>query len=434
MKKSQADVMLTVETEMKFLPLVLSFAEFTSRAFGLSEKDALHLTLASEEIFAYLCRMTQDPKQLTLTMINGIYYALLKFAFEGIDFDPQAFNLTAGMSLDNEGIEELGLLIASRSVERMSIFHNTMEGTGFVLIKEKSYPETDPFESRELPSSEGISVKRPNAEDLRVFARSIIHGREASSYPQDFCYAGKVVDMVESTEYDGLVATDKKGRIAGGILWRYSGTKMIESYGPYIFLDKDGEGPAEELVTGFISVVAKSEAVCIISKYETDELPRGYFEHLGSIDFVRDKTVRASRKFLFRQLKEDPGCRVYSYPGMEGFLEDQYRRHVLAREIVPVHHEGERRNAHSVFAANFQRSMDLVTLTPLWDGVDARENLKKHIDVLRHEGIANIFFEIDLGQGWQVRLYPVIVENGFEPCLIIPYGGRADTTIFCLRG
>jgi len=433
MKDRQKDIELAVETDMRFLPLVMSFAESTSRAFGLDDKDALKLTLASEEIFTYLCGMTQDPGVLTLKMSNGVYYALLKFVFEGIDFDPRAFNITADTPLD-EKLEEMGLLIASRLVERLSIFRNAMEGTGFVIVKEKSYPEAGPFESEGVPSSEGLSIRKPDAEELRVLARSIIGRCDASSYPQDFRYPGKVVDMVESAEYEGLVATDKKGRIAGGILWRYSGTRMVESYGPYLFLEKDRAGPAEELVKGLISAVAKSEAVCLFCRYATGELPTGYFEHLGSVDFVRDKNVRAPWQFFFRQLKEDPGCRVYAHPGMEEFLKGQYRRHFLAREITPVSYEGERRNPHSVFAVHFQRGQGLVTLTPLWDGADTLENLKKHVDVLRGEGIANIFFEIDLGHGWQARLYPVIEACGFEPCLVVPYGGRADTAIFCLRG
>ena len=119
---------------------------------------------------------------------------------------------------------------------------------------------------------------------------------------------------------------------------------------------------------------------------------------------------------------------------MEEFLRKEYRRHFLAREIVPVLSEGERQNPHSVFGTTFLPNQNLVMLTPLWDGADARENLKRHIDVLRNEGIENILLTIDLGHGWQARLYPVIEASGFTASLLMPYRGKADVVFFTLRG
>ena len=119
---------------------------------------------------------------------------------------------------------------------------------------------------------------------------------------------------------------------------------------------------------------------------------------------------------------------------MEGFLTDQYRRHFLAREIVRVRHEGERQNPHSVFGATFLRNQNLVILEPLWDGADARENLARHVDVLRAEGIENVLLMIDLGHGWQARLFPVIEACGFKAVLLMPYRGKADMVFFVPGG
>lgn len=432
MKDRETGITLSVRTDMKFLPLVVSFAESSSRIFGLEEKDALKLCLASEEVFAYLCRMTGEPAPARLAMMNGYYYARLEIAFEGIDFDPRALNLTANVSLDEEGLEEMGLVIASRSVDRMSIFHSAMEGTGFTLIKEKSYPEGEPWENAGA-AADGLSLGEPGVEDLKILARSIVGRYDPFVYLHDFRYPGKLVDMMESEEFKAITATDKKGRIAGGMIWRYAEASMIECYGPYVFTEEKREEVAEQLVAGAISAVARSEAVFLMNRYATDDLPGGYFEELGTIGFIRDGEKRPWR-FLFRQLKEDPGCKVYAHEGMEDFLKGEYRRHFLAREIVPVRHEGERRNPHSVFGATFLHNQDLVVLTPLWDGADARENLARHIEVLRGEKVGNILLTIDLGHGWQARLYPVIEANGFKASLLMPYRGKADVVFFTLGG
>jgi len=432
MQDRKTDIILSVGTDMKFLPLVLAFTESSSRIFGLEDRDALKLTLASEEMFAYLCGMTGEVRPVTLTMENGFYYALLRFAFDNIDFDPRAFNLTANVSPDEEGFGEMGLLIASRSVDRMSIFHDPLKGTGIDLVKEKTYPEVEPWKSEEAPDREGLSYGPPEVEDLKMFVRSIAGRYDPFVYPQDLRYPGKVVDMVASGEYGVLTATDRKGRIAGGMTWRSTGASTIECYGPYVFVDEGRQDVGEGLVSALISAVARSEAVCLMNRYPTAELPPGYFEKLGTIDFVL-KGERRPWDFLFRELKEDPGCRVYAHAGMEEFLKARYRRHFLAREIVPVKYEGERQNPHSVFGARFQHSQDLVVLSPLWDGADAKANLARHIEVLRAEGIANILFRIDLGHGWHARLYPVIEANGFVPSIVIPYQGKADWLFFTLR-
>ncbi len=433
MKNGQSDISLTLKTDVKFLPLAVSFAESSGRIFGLDEKDALKLSLASEELFAYLCRMTGEPAPVRLTMTGGYYYARLEIAFEGIDFDPRAFNLTADVSPDEEGMEEMGLVIAARSVDSMSIFHNPIEGTGFILIKEKTYPEGEPWEGPDEPVSGGLTYGVPGPEDLKLLARSIAGRYDPFVYLPDFRYPGKVVDMVASGEFSAITAMDKRERIAGGMLWRYAETSMIECYGPYVFVEDGRKDVGERLVAGVISAVARSEAVFLMNRYATEDLPDGYFEELGTVDFVHNGEKRPWR-FLFRQLKEDPGCKVYAHAGMEEFLRAEYRRHFLAREIIPVRNEGERQNPHSVFGTTFLSNQDLVMLSPLWDGADAGENLRRHVDVLRAEGIENIVLTIDLGHGWQARLYPVIEAAGFKASLLMPYRGKADVVFFTLRG
>jgi hypothetical protein len=63
-------------------------------------------------------------------------------------------------------------------------------------------------------------------------------------------------------------------------------------------------------------------------------LPPGYFEKLApSISSSRER--EGPGLFSSGELKEDPGCRVYAHAGMEDFLKTRYKRHFLAREIVP---------------------------------------------------------------------------------------------------
>ena len=129
-------------------------------------------------------------------------------------------------------------------------------------------------------------------------------------------------------------------------------------------------------------------------------------------------------------LGEDPGSEVWAHPDLEPFLRDTYRRHAFAREIRLTESQGEKRQPHSVFAVKFERAAGLVTVRPLWDGEDAKETLAEHVRVLQKDGIANIFFRMDLGRAWQANLTPALLANGFSPNLVIPYGGKGDLAIF----
>ena len=67
-------------------------------------------------------------------------------------------------------------------------------------------------------------------------------------------------------------------------------------------------------------------------------------------------------------------------------------------------------------------------------GADAAANLAQHVKILSAEDLPNIFFEIDLACAWQAALTPALLNNGFSPRLVLPYGGRADVVVFQHRG
>ncbi len=136
----------------------------------------------------------------------------------------------------------------------------------------------------------------------------------------------------------------------------------------------------------------------------------------------------------FRQLHEDLGCQVWAHPALEGFLRAEYRRLFFAREIRSTQYGGEQCPAYSVFAPEFDRTNHQVTLRAIWDGADASENLSQHLKVLRAENLPNLFFEIDLGHPWQANLSQTLMDSGFRPRLILPYGGESDVVVFQYQG
>jgi hypothetical protein len=367
--------------------------------------------------------------------VNGGYYAQLKFLFKAHDFNPRSFNLTANVSLEDQAsLEEMGLLIASRSVDRFFISGSPQQGLELVLIKEKSYPEMKEMEAPEVKPIKTFSFRIPDSESLKLFVRLVVGRYPAHLYLPSFHFPGKVVDMIASGEYSVMLALGEQGQIGGGVLWRWVGNKVVELFGPYLFRQPADPGLANGLVDACLGRIAKTEAIGLISRTFTPELPERYFERLGSVDLIQPNGTSQPWPVYYRQLYEDMGCQVWAHPDLHGFLRAEYDRLSFAREILLTRYEGEKRPPYSVFAAQFERAHHQITLRAIWDGEDAATNLAQHVKVFKTENLPNIFFEMDLAQAWQAGLIPVLLDNCFQPRLILPYGGQADVVVFQYQG
>jgi anti-sigma regulatory factor (Ser/Thr protein kinase) len=434
MRERTHQVYLNIYLSPDYLRLVTTFSEESAKAFGLSAAEAIKLTLACEEIFAYLCHAGRAEEIVTVEATNGGYYVQVKFLFKVHEFNPRAFNLTAKVSWeDMADLDEMGLLIASRTVDRFYITGSPQQDVELVLIKEKSYPELVDLKVPEIKEMKSFSIKSPDPESIKLFSRLVVVHYPSNLYLPVFRFPGKIVDMVSSGEYGATVALSAEGQMGGGIVWHWVGKKTVESFGPYLFNQPNqpvSSDLAKGLVDSCLGRIAKTDAIGLIHRYSTSELPQGYFESLGSIDFVQPDGKIKPWPIYYRQIHEDLGCSVWAHPDLEDFLRAEYKRLFFGREIRLTRYEGEQRPPYSVFAPQFDRSNGQITLRAIWDGMDVAENLAQHIKVLRAENLPNIFFELDLAHAWQANMTQALLENNFRPRLILPYGGDADVVVF----
>jgi hypothetical protein len=427
-------VTLTVPANPVFLSLATEFVEESALVFGLEEPEALSLTLATEEIFVYLCQSTAPDKEVCLKCTGHGYYVEEEFSFQAKDFNMKAFNLTAASSMDNEReMHETGLLIASRMVDHFR-FSQQDDRLRVVLLKEKLYPAFSELPVQKTQPLEEFSIRTPDPEELKAFVRLLNLTYPAHLVPVSFRFPGKVVDMVASGDYSAAVAADTAGHLGGGALWRCDGPKLVELYGPYVFNQPTGSSVAQAVVESFIASVAKSSAVGVISRRPTPELPSEYFEALGSLTVERGAGSVVDIPAYYRHLEEDAGVTVWAHPALRDFLRTEYTRLVFAREIRLVTDEGESSSRFSVLSAEFDQGSGQVMLRPVWWGLDSGENVAGHVRILRDEGTQGVFFEMDLGKPWHSRFTPALLDAGFEPRMVLPYAGRGDLVVFQLAG
>ncbi|MBN1104566.1 MAG: hypothetical protein JXL84_14200 [Deltaproteobacteria bacterium] len=432
MKKDAERILsMRVFTDMAFLPLSTSFVERGALALGLEQKEAMALTLATEEIFSYLCRIGSSDQGLEIRSSSGHYYVQTEFSCAVKDFNMRLFNLTATISPEDEtSLEQMGLLIASRFVDRLHVQMEPGRGMLLTLIKEKAYPA---LEAAALPPARPLdrfSVKRPEPAMLKLFVHLLNTHYPQSLFPMAFRFPGKVVDMVAGGEVEAGLALGPGGQVGGGILWHWTSEKTVEFFGPFLFGQDPGSPMAEALLEACIGAIAKTRAVVLFSLLATDELPKEHFEILGTITFFDEKGAGTPHTAYFRQMREDLGTSSWCHPEMEGFLRREYERLVFPREILLAKDVGETRNPYSVLSAEFDRTQKRVLLYPLRSGKDAAENLVSHLKLFEKESIRNVFFMMDLGVPWQADFTPELLRNGFTPRAVIPYRGEGDMILF----
>jgi anti-sigma regulatory factor (Ser/Thr protein kinase) len=427
---NRPQVSLNVYPRLEFLPIATSFVEKASTAFGLAATEALALTLATEEVFTYLCGAAAVDTEVLISCRGHGYYVEEEIAFKAQEFDMRAFNLTSASSFENEGCaRETGLLIASRMVD---LFRFTESGQRLclTLVKEKAYP---PFSGESILLTKPLkeyTVRAPEPEELKALVSLTNSHYQHHLIPSSFSYPGKVVDMVAAGDYHAAVAVDARGVIGGGLVWRRESPKMVEFYGPYLFAQPPESAMAEALMDACLHDLARTDTLGLISRHPTPDIPVNYFEPLGSVAFLQVDGTLLEVTACYRHLEEDLGSAVWADPRLEPFLTREYRRLAFAREIRTVEDAGESSWPFSVLSAEFDRSQARVTLRPVWWGRDSGETVACHVETLRREGLPCLLFEMDLGKAWQTRFSPALLDNGFEPRLVIPYGGTGDIVVF----
>jgi hypothetical protein len=429
---SQQRSFLRIAANDMFLPVVMAFVEQSSLALGLGKTEALKMTLASEELFLHLCGGSiPNQDDVRIRCIRKGHFVQVDFSFPETGFNMQAFNLTAiPRPLESTDCDDMRLILSSRSVDRLKICRkgNHLQ---ISLIKEKKYPRA-PEPAGPLPpfTCKDFAIRCPSAEELKFLAPLTRSFYLELALPVFFQYPGMLVDMMGSGEYHVLVAAGAAGEIGGGMLWHVLSDRTVEAIGPYVFGDSGSDRIAGSLIEACISEAGRTSAVAMICHPPATGPCSEYFEFLGEMDRYSAAGVLIRQPSWFRLMHEDMGCVVWTPVELEAYLHQTYERLFLPREIRKVTDEGETHPAHSVLSAQIDRMRAQVDLDILWPGVDIEDNLIRHLQLFRNEGLRNVVFEIDVGSAWKSAVIPCLLRNGFRPILLLPHAGDGDIILF----
>jgi hypothetical protein len=428
---AKREARLEVPAEVVYLPVVTGFVENAGGVFGLGKKEALELTLATEEVYTYVATYLCPGESIFIDAASGIYYLRVTLRFPVSELNLRSLNITSAVSLEGkEGLEEMGLIIATRFVDRLNISRTHHREVSLDLIKEKRYEPLTREREVVRALSGRIGITEPDTEAITDFAAMVVHAIEEPLRPTFFCYPGKVADMVASGEFRLLMAVDEKGHPAGGLIFFHRSERLVQFYGPFIVGTADEQATAQILTEAFMSRLARTKTIGVVSFNVPAKRLLADFEELGTLTLAREGGSPVEIPVCYRLLHEDPGDVVWTHEDLLPFLTGQYDRLVLAREINLVRNHGESTGGHSIFSADVEAGESRATIRPIWPGSDIEENLGKHVATFQKRAIMNILCEIDLGVSWHSRAVAPLFKQGFIPRVVVPFAGKSDLVVF----
>jgi len=412
-----------------FLPLAMEFADKGAHGFGYNDREATGLVLAVEELFSFYVQRAAAGSFVDLELEDHGYRLALSISFRMANPDMRAFNLTWRVSHDSEeSLDMLGPMIAARSVSSMRLDFGADERVVIRVTRNRDYPPADAVPLPSPGAIKSIRLAEPSGNDMRHFA-AMTATSGSPFIPAFLARPGMAADMLANGHLNAILAQSGDW-IAGGVLWRPLTETCIELYGPYLFHDDPDDSILSMLMDEAVVRISRSRAWGLVRRQGPLPEHERFFDFLGELEMAGISGHAAHSVYYYRQLREESSGVVYCSGPMAAFLEDQYDRLCLPRQVRESHDAPGRLRDASVLAVELEYPRSLAIIRPLCAGKDMADNLAAHLDLLREEGINNFIVEINTGRSEDTAFADALEETGFIPRLLIPDAGQGDLIVY----
>lgn len=397
---------------------VQTAVERAALACGLDAPAAARLGQAVEEVFVFVA--TRAPGSSFGVEVQDRYWRIdarlrCRLPTEALHW----FNVTQPIDVaDPEALDALGLLLASRLVDRLAVSLDPDGGVLLTLEQVRSYPM--PTEAPP-PAAMPPSDTGPELADAGAVGglAALFRRRFGMAVPRPFVANGLAQDMAAAGDLQALVLRDAGGWVRGGIAWSLRSTRLAEVLGPVTADDDPADAAA--LVEAVLAQLHGTGVTMIFAEERGPGFPQPEFDCLGRL---------GARPLHFRVVAEDGGALAWADQVSRPFLSVFYEALALDRGLRDAPEADANRPAQGLLAAEIDRVASRVTLRPLLDGVDMPELVVRHIDRFAGEGLDDFRFETDHGIAWQGRIGRDLMQAGFFPRVVLPHGGLGDVIVW----
>lgn len=421
-ERSCVDLILPLRQDL--VSLLQRCVEESARAFGMDEGGALRLTLAAEEVYAFLLAQGLKEERVSASVRDGGADVEVRLSLPDGVLPLESFNLVPESNAEPVSGPRQGLFIAARSVSSLEA---RREGREMILSfrQDRAYAPTNPLDEAVPADGPWKTRVADVTEALQLAARAA--ARPAGQRQPFVLREGMAADLLDSGRWGAFVAVDSRGRVGAGLFWERRG-KTAFLHGPWSFTgDPDLAQVPLDACLGELSH-RDFESVSLVAP--TPETPIELFEALGTLPSGDGGEVTAH----YRLLGEDDGGPLYVHASLEEQVRNMVDDLALPRAVHVVDSMGHKVPERSALAVRIGPGAGEATLSTLAPGRDGAANLRSHLDVLADQGIGRVLFALDMGRPEEVLMGGSLLEAGFEPRVLLPWAGRGDILLLTPSG
>lgn len=419
---SRVDLILPLGQEL--VSLLQRCVEESARAFGMDDGGCLRLTLAAEEVYAFLLARGLKEERVSVSVLDGGADVEVRLSLPDGVLPLESFNLVPENGSEPISGPRQGLFLAARTVSSLEA---SRKGREMVLSfrQDRAYAPTKVLDERVQPDGPWKIRAAGVTEVLQLAARAA--SRPAGQRPPFVLQEGKAADLLTSGQWGAFVAVDPRGSVGAGLFWERRG-KTAFLHGPWDFAQSGNL--AESVLNACLGALSRMDFVGVSLVAPTPETPLELFEVLGQLPSGDSREVTA----YYRLLREDDGGPLYLHSSMEGPVREMVDSLCLPRAVHVIDSVGHNVPERSALAVRIGPEPAEATLSTLASGRDGTANLLSHLEVLADQGIGRVRFALDLGRAEDVLMGACLLKAGFEPRVLLPWAGRGDILLLTPSG
>ncbi|NJN48006.1 MAG: ATP-binding protein, partial [Candidatus Competibacteraceae bacterium] len=138
-------VTLKLPADTRYVPTLIQCVQSAGENFGFPSSVFTGLSVAAEEIFAKVAGHHGETL-VEAVMRNGIYRFVVDLTFLADALDWRGFNITGdAVDLEEGDVEELGLLIAARMTDHLSLYREGTKAMGVRIERHLPHESIKPL-------------------------------------------------------------------------------------------------------------------------------------------------------------------------------------------------------------------------------------------------------------------------------------------------
>jgi hypothetical protein len=411
-----------------FLASAMEFAAKGAQAFGYTDRVSSGLMLAVEELFTFYLSQAAPASMVEINLEDQGYRMALSISFRAADPDLRPFNLTWRVSHDSEAsLDTLGPMIAARMVSSLRLEFAPEEQIIIHMTRDREYTKAHDV-PLPLRTGKTLRISEPGREDLHHFA-AMAATALPKGLPIFLAHPAMGADMLTAGRLSALLIHSGEW-IVGGVLWRPISEGCLELFGPYLFCQDPGDSALTALLDETVSRVSRSPYRGLLRRQGPLAGYERFFDYLGEVRMNTPEGSGERQVYYFRHLLEETGAIAYGQGSLTAFLEDQYQRLCLPRQLRESAIDLQRLSETSVLTAELNYARSLAIIHPLRPGRDMTANLSAHLAMFADQGIDNVLMEINVAKPNEAVFCGALEETGFRPRLLIPDAVLGDLVVY----